>query len=391
MDISEHQRNHELCLARAGALLGVPVCALSLDWSAERLLRRHVRLEERRGLLTELPHLNFTGGPRGLALEFGMEQFRLEIDGVGIRLVRVLVPAAERFSAQNYDFWAVPVEHHRRLYRFLRRIERQSLSAAAPVMREGDRRKLWDNTVGFLRRGHDELVRFGMPVKRGVALLGEPGNGKTMASRWLLAQCQRHGLRWRSITAEAYETACQDGLVAELFELDGPGIVLFDDLDQALRDREQSDAGTRRTTFLTELDGLYPREGIVCIFTSNSRWKDLDPAFRRPGRIDLFLQFPRPDAALRRRFVSERWHGEILPALDLDTVVETTDGLSFAELDEVKKLLVLHYLDAGRWDWNRAWTTYVENHGGSPRRNIGFAAPAAHNRPAAAAPAWSGA
>lgn len=391
MNILDHQRNHDLCLARAGELLGVPVCALSLEWSAERLLHRHLRLEDRRGLLAERPHLNYTGGPRGLALEFGIEQFRLRIDSVEIRLARVLVPAPGLFGARTCDFWAVPVEHHRRLYRFLRRIERKSLSADAPIMREGDRRKLWDNTIGFLRRGHDELVRFGMPVKRGVVLLGEPGNGKTMASRWLLAQCHRHGLQWRSVTAQAYETACQDGEVQELFELNGPGIVLFDDLDQALRDREQSDAGTRRTTFLTELDGLYPREGIVYVFTSNSRWKDLDPAFRRPGRIDLFLQFPRPDAPLRRHFVSERWPGEILSALDLESVVEATGGLSFAELDELKKLLVLHYLDAGIWDWDAAWTAYVENHGGGPRRPIGFAAPAAYNRAPAAAQAWSGA
>jgi hypothetical protein len=385
MDIANHQRNHELCLARAGELLGVPVCALSLEWNAERLLRQRLRRETRHGLLSELPHLEFTGGPKGLSLEFGLERFRLEIGGASIPLVRVIVPPVGLYGDGNYDFWAVPIVHYRRLYCFLRRIERRSLDAPPPVMRESDRAKLWHNTIGFLRRGHDELVKFGMPVKRGVVLMGEPGNGKTMASRWLLAQCHRHALRWRSITASDYETACQDGTVPQLFELHGPGIVLFDDLDQALRDREHSDAGTRRTTFLTELDGLYPREGCVYLFTSNLRWNELDPAFRRPGRIDLFLLFPRPDASLRRRFITERWHGEITLGLDLDRVIEMTTGLSFAELDEVKKLLVLNYLDTGSWDWDTAWETYIDNHAGPPRRPIGFSAPTAHHRPPAAA------
>src|SRR5262245_60914724 len=51
------------------------------------------------------------------------------------------------------------------------------------------------------------------------------------------------------------------------------------------------------TTFLTELDGLHPREGIVYLFTSNLSPARIDRAARRPGRIDLLLHFPRPDTA----------------------------------------------------------------------------------------------
>jgi SpoVK/Ycf46/Vps4 family AAA+-type ATPase len=248
-------------------------------------------------------------------------------------------------------------------------------------MRAADRQRLLDNTIAFLRSGRDLLRKFEVPLKRGVVLLGAPGNGKTMACRWLLAQCHRHGLRWRSVSSEEYEAACQGGDVRELFELGGPGIVLFDDLDQALREADRGGAATRRTTFLTELDGLYPREGVVFLFTSNARWKELDPAFRRPGRIDLLLQFPRPDAELRRRFVSERWNLEIVAGINLDGVVEVTDGLSFAELEEIKKLLVLRYIDEGTWDWDAAWNAFSDNHNAARSRgSIGFAAPTARNR-----------
>ena len=66
---------------------------------------------------------------------------------------------------------------------------------------------------------------------------------------------------------------------------------------------------------------------------------DLDPAFRRPGRIDVVMHFPVPNDALRRQIVESRWHPEMLSTLNLDRIVHQTDGLSFAELEELRKLL----------------------------------------------------
>jgi hypothetical protein len=376
MDITDYQRNHEFCLAQAAELLGAPACALTISWRAEQMLIERSRLDVRRGLSSGHAHLNFSGGPKGLDLEYGIARYSLEIDGITVKLAKIVVPIIGRDSLPIYDFWAVPVDQHRRIYRCLRRLERSFVDADPPIMRDADLQRLWDNTIGFLRQGTERLKHFGIPQKRGVVLLGEPGNGKTMACRWLLAQCQRHGLEWGSVSAEEYEQAAQSGELHELFELGGPGIVLFDDLDEALQDRERSNAGLRRTTFLTELDGLFPREGIVFIVTSNSQWHDLDPAFRRPGRIDFVLKFPRPDASLRRRFLSRRWQQEITDHLDIDHVVEVSEGMSFAELDELRKLLVLHYLDTGRWDWSQAWTTFREGRdAGVNRGKIGFVAP----------------
>ena len=379
MKLSAIQRDHGFCLQKGAELLGCPVRPVSLEWEVEQLLRKLLRLEARVGWGSDHPFLAFTNGPKGQRLEFGLERFTLEIEGRPVALARVVAPSWNHLLCRWYQFWAVPVEHHRRLYRFLRRLERNSLDVIAPIMRDGDRRKLWNQTIGFLTRGRQELQKYGVAQKRGILLLGTPGNGKTMACRWLLSLCHQRGLRWRSVSAEDFAGARESGSVRELFELDGPGIILFDDLDQALREGDGSPAD--RSTFLTELDGLHPREGVVYLFTSNARVRDLDPAFRRPGRIDLFVQFLRPDAELRRRFVAERWHADIAAAIDLDEVVRVTDGLSFAEMDEVKKLLVLRFLEAGTWDWDSAWSAYGESHGGGkPARRIGFNSPAVRPR-----------
>lgn len=384
MKLSQIQRDHAACLELGAALLNTPVRAVGIEWDVEKLLRKHLRLEVRTGFDSEYPCLTFGSGPKGQDLEFGLERYRLEIDGRNVPLARIVAPCPHPRLWRWYQFWAVPVEHHRRLYRFLRRLERGSMDVLPPVMREADRLRLWQETIGFLGHGRQKLQKYGVSQKRGILLLGTPGNGKTMACRWLLSQCHRRGLRWRSVSAQEYAGAKELGDVRELFELDGPGIILFDDFDAALRDQDGNESD--RATFLTELDGLHSREGVVFLFTSNARVTDLNPAFRRPGRIDLFLHFARPDADLRRKFVVERWHADIVAAVDLDDVAQTTEGLSFAEMDEVKKLLVLRFLETGAWNWQAAWSAYQVGHdGGKPTQRIGFNTPLPRSRTASEA------
>jgi SpoVK/Ycf46/Vps4 family AAA+-type ATPase len=193
-----------------------------------------------------------------------------------------------------------------------------------------------------------------------------------MACRWLRSECRRYGLEWRSVSAEEFEEARSEAQAHTLFELDRPGFVFFDDFDAAVRDRDPASQHQDQSTFLGGLDGLEVHHGVVYLFTSNARLADLNPAFRRPGRIDLVLAFSRPDADLRRKLII-RWHRDIISALQVDEVVAETEGLSYAEIEEVKKLLVLRQLDTGEWDWRWAWEVYRTGRGtGALRQRIGF-------------------
>lgn len=330
--------------------------AVNFDWETEQLVRQHVRLESRCGWNGPYPILTFSCESRGAALALGFELYSLHTDGQEVPLVRVAAPTPDDEFAL-YQFWAVPVEHHRRLYAFLRRLHRRSLQVPAPVMREADREQLWNNTVGFLQHGREILRKYGVPQKRGVLLLGSPGNGKTMACRWLCTLCSQYGLDWREVDTLEFDSARSEGTAHKLFELDRPGIILFDDVDQKFRDREEF-GGSDCALFLTQLDGLRPRNGVVYLFTSNAQLTQLDPAFRRPGRIDLALRFDCPDETLRRRFVLEHWHAEIVAAINVEEVVSSTAGLSFAEIEELKRLLVMRQLERGKWDWQDAWQLF---------------------------------
>jgi ATP-dependent 26S proteasome regulatory subunit len=113
----------------------------------------------------------------------------------------------------------------------------------------------------------------------------------------------------------------------------------------------------------------------VYVFTTNCPLSLIDPAFKRPGRIDLVLHFELPNATLRRDLIA-RWNAEVRAGIDTETAVTETEGFSFAEVEEVKNLLILHYIDAKEWDWDWAMNQFRENRQelAAKERHVGFAA-----------------
>lgn len=251
-----------------------------------------------------------------------------------------------------------------------------------PVMPEEIQAKLWQNTIGYLEPNNLERIkRFGGRAKRGLLLTGPPGNGKTSACRWIHGECVRRNWDRKLITADDYNAARRDDdpgeAVRQLFKVSKQGVIFFDDMDIALRDRETVKETDDQSVFLTALDGVSGNEAVVYVFTTNCDIKLIDPAFRRPGRIDLTLHFAKPDADLRRKLV-ERWDAEIRAAVGVDAIVDDSDGFSFAELDELRNLLIVDYLETNEWDWDRAKLAYRENRAelaaGPKGRFVGFGA-----------------
>ncbi len=182
--------------------------------------------------------------------------------------------------------------------------------------------------------------------------------GKTLTCKWLRSLCLEKGFEYKVVTFEIYRTALNRGTVSGLFRLNTAkkGVIFFDDMDVFFQDRNRGNE--HLMTFLTELDGIDPVDGIIFIFTSNKIGEELDEAFVRPGRVDLFMKFRAPNKKLRKKFIKERFHKDILDNIDVDDVVERTgkqvgedgdgsEGYSYAELEEIRKLLVFEHI-AGR-------------------------------------------
>ena len=290
-----------------------------------------------------------------LGVRFGVREYK----AVGVTFGQVFAPTDNDHASAGYQFVVVGRADQRTLYKWaVRCYEARIPPGPAPVLPADALATIRRSTVDYLSpKNLEQIKAYGGRPKRGLLLTGPPGNGKTSACRYIRQEANDAGLETKVVTPDDYRAARQAcspaAAVKELFSLDGPGVVFFDDLDLALRDRSRSDSPEDQSVFLGALDGMEVRHGIAYVFTTNLPLDLIDPAFRRPGRIDVLLHLPRPDAALRRRMV-EGWHADIRAAVDTDRVVRETDGHSFAELDEYKNLMVLRYTEVQAWDFDWA-------------------------------------
>lgn len=296
-------------------------------------------------------------------IKFGARLYTLD----GIRFARCVAHHHDDHQSHSlFEFFVVARADYLPLYRKAVRLRRTSaLPTPPPVLPDSLRVTLERNTLGYLRRDNLKRIReLGGRPRRGLLLSGPPGNGKTSVCRWLWEECHRLKFEFRSVTPDAYQAARRScdpvAAVKELFSVSRAGIVFFDDMDIALRDRTLSPGTDDQAVFLGAMDGIEAREGVVYVFTTNCPINLIDPAFRRPGRIDLVLQLDPPTADLRRRLF-DRWHPDIQSGIDIERAVAATDGWSFAEIDEMKNLLILRHLDTGAWDWDAARAQWEAN------------------------------
>ena len=317
-------------------------------------------------------------------MRFGARLYRAGDGESGVTFCRVHAPDASEHTLTM--FVVVARADYRRLFRLATAAQNVAEPPAEPPVAPADTLSaLRRNTVDYLTPTNlDRIRRYGGRPRRGLLLSGPPGNGKTSACRWVRRLCRERGLAEKSVSPDDYRCArnAKDpaAAVRELFTVEPAGVVFFDDFDAALADRSNRDSAEDQAIFLAALDGMTVNSGVAHVFTTNLPLSRIDPAFRRPGRLDVVLTFPKPDADLRRVLVA-RWHPDLLAGIDPAAAVADTDGLSFAEVDEFKNLLVLHFTETGVWDWAWAKEQFRVGRGDltpTPPK-LGFGAVAARN------------
>lgn len=305
-------------------------------------------------------------------VQLGMRVYEIQ----GVKFVRVRYVFNDRNNGWGLDFVAVDRADYRRLYKIALKVRlEEEPPCVAPVLPEDQLDLLWKNTIGYLETRNLEKIRaYGGRAKRGVLLTGSPGNGKTMACRWIWEECRQRRWEYRLVTPDNYRQARSHDSIENLFGVQRRGIIFFDDMDLALRDREKVAETEDQAVFLSAMDGIAANEGVVFVFTTNCSLDLIDRAFKRPGRLDVVLNFRAPDADLRRRLI-QRWHADVVSSIDVEAAVASTEGYSFAEVEELRNLLVMHFMDAEKWDWHWAMKQFAINRSeltGKPQRHVGF-------------------
>ncbi len=171
-----------------------------------------------------------------------------------------------------------------------------------------------------------------IPWKRGIVLIGPPGNGKTHAVKALINALGQDCLYVKSFSAENTDDHRNIRAVFEQARETAPCMLVMEDLDSLITDHN-------RSFFLNELDGFAANEGVVTIASTNHPER-LDPAIMaRPSRFDRKYHFGLPSTNERRTYL-ELWGSTLDPAMQpavptIDQLVAATDGFSFAYLKEL--------------------------------------------------------
>lgn len=273
-------------------------------------------------------------------------------------------------SGDEYQYLVCRKQDAFKLLRMAHRLHKLSHDTAhPPVLEDGVLDDFVQNTVGFISKAR-EIEKFGVRIKRGIILDGPPGNGKTMLCRYIQRLCAQRDISYGTVTSAEMDAAYERKELGDLFsEFD---ITFFDDIDVAYMDRTRGRANMA-CSLLTAMDGMQDSQHAVRIFTTNELVGDLDEAFTRPGRIDKCITLNKPDQTLRRRLVATVWPKEITDHINVDHVIERSEGFSFAELESVRTFLVTnHVLGNGQWDLEKALGELAKRRSEKKANKAGF-------------------
>jgi len=254
---------------------------------------------------------------------------RDEID----RLVRL----HDVFRGQVLSFTAS--EHHgNELVTFL---PRPAIGAQDVVLPEG----MLENIEGHIAGIGDwsrELLDAGQHLKRGLLLHGPPGTGKTHTIRYLTGRLT--GSTVILLTGGSIRFIDQAAALARRLQ---PSMVVLEDVDLVATDRDYTpDGNPLLFSLLDAMDGVGADADVTFALTTN-RADILETALAdRPGRVDLAIEIPRPDARCRERLLRV-YARDLTVDADLAEVAAGTEGVTASFIKELIRRTVLVSLRAG--------------------------------------------
>uniref|UniRef100_A0A1B6DXT8 Peroxisomal ATPase PEX6 n=2 Tax=Clastoptera arizonana TaxID=38151 RepID=A0A1B6DXT8_9HEMI len=160
----------------------------------------------------------------------------------------------------------------------------------------------WED-VGGLADLKEEIMcsiqssQWNTDIKRsGLLLHGPPGTGKTLLAKAIATECRRNFLSVKGPELLNMYVGQSEENIRKVFEVArsaSPCIIFFDELDSLAPNRGRSgDSGGVMdrvvSQLLAEMDGL-STSGDVFILAATNRPDLIDPAIRRPGRMDKLL------------------------------------------------------------------------------------------------------
>ncbi len=197
------------------------------------------------------------------------------------------------------------------------------------------------DVIDFLK-SPKKYCRLGAKITRGILLIGEPGNGKTLLARAVAGEAN---CPFFSISGSDFiEVFVGVGAsrVRDLFKQarkHTPCIVFIDEIDAVGRHRGNGIGGgndEREQTLnqlLSEMDGFETEGGDVIVLAATNRPDVLDKALLRPGRFDRCVYVPYPDLKSREHILEVHARNvKMDSSIDIHKLARSTPGFTGADL-----------------------------------------------------------
>ncbi len=197
---------------------------------------------------------------------------------------------------------------------------------------------------------HPEIFeKLGIEPPKGVLLYGPPGCGKTLLAKAVANESEASFLLLNGPEVMSKFYGESEKRIRDLFEQaekNAPSIIFIDEIDAIAPKREESYGEVERrvvSQLLTMLDGLKSRGKVVVIGATN-RPNALDPALRRPGRLDREIAINPPNKEGRLTILKIHTRNMPLEKVELNELAAITHGFVGADMAALCKEAAMNVL-----------------------------------------------
>ena len=267
----------------------------------------------------------------------------LQIVGADIRRSEAVLDEIRRLATERSVFRGQVLTFQPEVFgvarqtRLINFLPRPAVDRARIVLPDGLLEEIERQVIGIGRHS-GRLRASGQHVRRGILLHGAPGTGKTHTVSYLLGQLP--DVTVIAISGRALGLITQACSMARTLQ---PAVIVVEDVDLIAEERTMGRPGEHPLLFqlLNEMEGLNSADDVTFLLTSN-RAELLEPALAdRPGRVDLAVELPLPDAAARRQLIGLYQGNLVLDVSLMEAVIKRTDGVTAPFLKELLRRAAL--------------------------------------------------
>jgi SpoVK/Ycf46/Vps4 family AAA+-type ATPase len=187
----------------------------------------------------------------------------------------------------------------------------------------------------------DEARRYGLPLPRGVLLVGPQGTGKSLTAKaiahsWAMPLLRLDVGRLFAGLVGASEARTRD--MIQRAEAMAPCVLWIDEIEKGFgaAGDGRSDGGTSQRVLASLLTWMAEKSSAVFVVATANGVEKLPPELLRKGRFDEIFLLNLPDAEERRAILDlQLRRRRPKHQLPLDVVVDRTADFSGAELEQV--------------------------------------------------------